>query len=103
MGVTAVTLGPRPALHLWIRDSAAEVEDYFVDWCGRLPAGDTIAASTFTLPQGDLVAVTASNTIALAIVRLSGGTPGEVYQVMNRITTKAGRELEQVIRLHVRR
>jgi hypothetical protein len=102
MGVTVVKLLPRPALHVWIRDQAAETEDYVVDWSARLAAGDTIAASSFFLPKGDLVAVTSSNKATCATVRISGGTAGQAYEIVNRITTKAGRKLQQSIRLRVK-
>jgi hypothetical protein len=102
MGVTLVKLQVRPALHIWVRDQAAEVEDYTADWTARLAAGDAIAASTFELPKADLVAERASNTLELAIVRISGGTAGQAYEIVNRITTRSGRELQQAIRLRVK-
>jgi hypothetical protein len=102
MGVTLVKLLPRPALHVWIRDNAAEVEDYVADWTARLPAGDTVASSAFELPKSDLLAINASNTLQLAIVRISGGTADQAYEIVNRITTEAGRQLQQVIRLRVK-
>ena len=102
MGVTLVKLLRRPALHVWIRDQAERDEDYVVDWTARLEPGDAIAASTFELPKGDLVALSASNTLQLANVRISGGTAGLAYELINRVTTKAGREHEQAVRLRVK-
>jgi hypothetical protein len=103
MGITIAKLLVRPALHVWIREAAAVVEDYVVDWTARLPAGEHINASTFELPKGDLVAEKASNSIELAIVRISGGTAGHAYEIVNRITTSTGRQLQQAIRLRVKR
>jgi hypothetical protein len=101
MGVTLVKLGPRPALHLWIRDSAAQIEDYVVDWTARLAPGDTIASSTFSLPPG-LLATKSSFDAATTNVWISGGVDGERYEVVNRVATAGGRTMDQVVRLRVR-
>jgi hypothetical protein len=102
MGVTTAKLLARPARHVWIRDQAAKPEDYVVDWTARMAAGETITVSTFELPKSDLLAINASNTLQLAIVRICGGTTGQAYEIVSRITTKAGRQLQQVIRLRVK-
>jgi hypothetical protein len=101
MGVTIAKLLARPARHVWIRDQVAKPEDYVVDWTARMSAGETIKVSTFELPKSDLVAVKACNTIELTIVRISGGSAG-AYEIVNRVTTSAGRELQQAIRLRVK-
>lgn len=60
--------------------------DYSVDWSEFLETGETITASTWTVPSG-LTTVTTSNTDTKATVWLSGGTLGQSYELVNRITT----------------
>lgn len=91
----------RTARHAWPHKDPAETIDYAVDWTARLSVGDAIASSTFELPQG-LIASRASNTDRLATVWLSGGAAGTAYEVVNRVTTVKGAELEQAIRLRVK-
>jgi len=75
-------------------------KDFAIDWTAWLN-GDTIATSTFQV-SGDLTKVTESNTTLIATVMLSGGTPGEIYRIRNRITTAAGRVEDQTFDLTVR-
>lgn len=91
----------RTARHAWPAKDPAETVDYSVDWTARLSAGDAIASSTFELPQG-LLSPRASNTDKVATVWLAGGAAGTAYEVVNRITTIKGGELEQAIRLRVK-
>ena len=73
---------------------------YTVDWEPWLN-GDTIATSTFT-PASGITKDSQSNTTLTATVKLSAGTVGEDYDVVNRITTTAGLTDERTIRILVR-
>ncbi len=70
------------------KDPDAEL-DYSVDWESWL-ASDTIATSTWTVPAG-LTEESSSNTTTKGTVVLSGGTAGQRYCVVNRITTAGGK------------
>ncbi|BAL77036.1 hypothetical protein [Bradyrhizobium cosmicum] len=92
----------RTARHVWPpKDPAERRVEYAIDWAARLGAGDALAASTFELPSG-LVAENAVNTATVASVQISGGAAGCAYEIVNRVTTAKGAELEQAIRLRVK-
>ena len=83
----------------WPSKDPDELLDYQVSWVKGL-AGDTILTSTFIVPDG-LVKDSEENTSNTATVWLSGGTLGESYIVVNRITTVTGRIMDQSVRLRV--
>lgn len=60
--------------------------DYSVDWTEFLETGEAIASSTWTVPTG-ITEVTTSNTDTKGTIWLSGGTLGQTYELVNRITT----------------
>lgn len=62
-----------------------DILDYIWDWSNWL-GSDTIASSSFTVQTG-LTADSDSNTATTATVWLSGGTPGENYEVIDCIVT----------------
>lgn len=72
----------------FIKDPNA-VLDYKLNWRPWL-RGDSITASTWVVPTG-LVKDSESFDTKTATVFLSGGTVGEEYTVVNRITTAGGR------------
>jgi hypothetical protein len=77
-----------------------EVLDYVVDW--QLPlAGDVIDTSSWTLPTG-IVSGVQSKTATTTTIWLSGGTAGQDYSILNRITTLGGRTRDQTCTLRVR-
>jgi hypothetical protein len=77
-----------------------EVLDYSVDWSGLL-AGDTIASSTWTVPTG-VTGGAMSYTDTETLIWLSGGSDGERYDLLNRITTAAGRTRDQTCVLKIK-
>lgn len=84
-----------------------EVETFGINYTDRLDnpilSGDTIAASTWTVPAGiTKVSDSIYNGNLAAAVLLSGGTDGEDYVLENSVDTAAGRTLEAVIVIHVR-
>ena len=84
-------------------DSKAPAEeiDYGVDWSAVLEAGDTITASTWSVPEG-LTKGAEGLTGATTKVFLSGGELDRSYDVVNVIETSGGRTYQETIRLYVR-
>ncbi len=74
--------------------------DYRFIWSPWL-SGDSIATSAFLLPDG-LTSVSTSNTDRTATILLSGGSACNRYRVTNRITTVAGRTMDQTILIAVK-
>jgi len=73
--------------------------DYQVNWATWL-AGDTISISSWVVPTG-ITQTTTSNTTTTATIWLEGGTIGRSYDVVNRITTAAGRINDRTIRIYI--
>lgn len=72
------------------------VEWFGVDWTERLQgddlfAADSVASSTWVIPSG-LTQADAMSMTKAAGVKLSGGTVGSTYKVVNRITTAVNGE-----------
>jgi len=76
------------------------VLDYTWDWSDWLDA-DTISSSSTTVETG-LTEDSESHTTTTVTVWLSGGTPGEDYEVTNRIVTAGGRTEDRTIVILVR-
>jgi len=72
------------------------VLDWEIDWSNKLETGETISASTWTVPAG-ITKDSDSFTGTATTVWLSGGTLGEGYTVVNHITTNLGRERDKTI------
>jgi hypothetical protein len=93
----------------WDHDPDAKLP-YSIDWArggsndgssadlGWLQ-GDTIAASSWTVPSG-LTEVSDSFTDTVATIIISGGTAGTIYEVVNHITTALGLEDDRTITLN---
>lgn len=85
--------------------------DYKRDWnrateggaagTGWLASGETITSSTWTVPAG-LTKTSETNDTTTATVWLSGGTAGQDYTIVNRITTSQGRTDERSTKITVR-
>lgn len=100
------------------------VEPYFIVWCSKDGTNDgttsdtgelqsaTISTSTWTAPSG--ITEDSSNTAAITIagvsygintvsaIVLSGGTAGNVYELLCRITTSDSRTLDKTICIRVK-
>lgn len=60
--------------------------DYSEDWSLWLQAGETIAQSSWVIPDGLTTAGTSING-AKTLVWLTGGVVGQTYKITNRVTT----------------
>ncbi|RNL66228.1 hypothetical protein EFK50_00970 [Nocardioides marmoriginsengisoli] len=80
--------------------------DYLANWAGTGPKGpwlkdgDTIATSEWIVPAG-LTKTDEANTDTTATIWLSGGTLGQSYEVVNRITTAQGRGEDQTLHFDI--
>jgi len=77
-----------------------EVLDYSVDWAALL-AGDTIVTSNWTVPVG-VTGGAQTFTDDQTLIWLSGGTENVSYELLNRITTAAGRTRDQTCVLKIK-
>ena len=93
---------------------AADVMDYSIAY-HRWLAGDTIATSTWTYASGitggaesiNQVPITLPNgetapAFTVVTMWLSGGTAGQTYEILNKITTAGGRTRYQVFKITVK-
>ena len=69
--------------------------DYAIPWSTWL-GSDTIKTSTWIVPAG-ITSVLQTNTTTTAVIWLSGGTLGTVYEIVNRIVTVGGRTQDDSI------
>lgn len=83
----------------FVKDPAA-VLDYQWNWAAWLATDEVIATSTVTAPTG-ITVDSESNTTTAATVWLSGGTEGQTYLLVNRITTDQGRTDERTLTVFV--
>lgn len=96
-----------PPINSFVKDPDS-VEWFGVDWtdrlAGELPlvAADTISTSSWTIPAG-LTSVATMKTSAATGVKLSGGTLGEKYTLVNEIVTATnGETLQATIYVHIK-
>ncbi len=75
----------------WPDKDPGEKLDYSMDWTAWL-AGDTIAASSWTVPAGiTQTTPDPSFTATTTTIWLAGGTVGKTYELTNTVTTAGGR------------
>lgn len=86
-------------LRVYQKDPSAALT-YTIDWEKWLGA-DTVSTSTWTVPSG-ITKDSDSATTTVATVKLSGGTLGADYDVVNRIVTAGGLQDERTLRIQVR-
>lgn len=74
-----------------------------MDWSAWLPEGDTIDSVAVTAAAGITVGATSVINAGTAVVAwLSGGEPGQKYDVTYHVTTVGGREDDRSITLDVK-
>lgn len=87
----------------WPPKDPDELLDYEIDWTKRMPASDSIAASTWVAPTGlSKVVESVIESNKVAVIWLAGGAVGETYPVLNTVTTQEGRIMQQTVRLKVK-
>lgn len=74
--------------------------DYGIDYADLLQPGETITGATWTVASG-LVAGQEYVVDTVAVKWLSGGTPGETYDVDSVVTTSQGRVYERSFRVQI--
>lgn len=89
-----------------------ETQDYELDWTARLDAlptaDDTIDSSSWSIVTdmsghaAPLVIEAIQKSDNETRVWLSGGTTGEKYELLNRVTTTAGRIMDQTCELKIK-
>lgn len=92
----------------WPTKNVSDALDYTLDWAAQLNAGDTIDTSVWELLSDDnpdelLVLGATSKTSTTTTVRLSAGTAGATYYLLNTIVTVGGSTLTQVTQIRVRK
>jgi hypothetical protein len=85
----------------WEKDPDEEL-DFTIDWGTNIltPDADAIETSTWITPDG-ITSLNETNTDTMTTFWVGGGTLGEVYEIVNRITTTGGRIYDQTARLKV--
>lgn len=84
-----------------------DVADYVINWAEDddgnpgLAAGDPLSSSTWIVPDG---ITKDSDTFddETTTIWLSGGTAGETYSLINRVTTSGGRTFDQTGKLKMK-
>lgn len=76
------------------KKTANEIYDYGFNFAPKMEPGDVISASVWTVPSG-LTAGAAGNNNTTTGIFLSGGTLGDDYACVNKITTAGGRVIER--------
>jgi len=79
-----------------------EYLDYTVDWSARIPADDSISNSIWTTPSSGLTIATATAATFTTTIWLSAGTIDMTYYMTNRITTSAGRIMDQTCKIKIK-
>ena len=81
----------------------AGVNNFTLNWADYLTelGGLTISSSTWTVPAG-ITQITAGNTATTATIRLSGGTHGSDYEIVNHVVLSDGQEDERSLTIQVR-
>lgn len=72
------------------------VLDWTLDWSSELPEGDTVDESEWLNPSS-LGIATSQPDVNLERVSASGGTLGQTYRLINRITSTQGRTQDWVL------
>lgn len=89
------------AVKIFVKDPDATL-DYVVNWEDWLD-GDTIDSMSYIADTGITVETAMnSNTNSTSTLWLSGGTAGETYDVVCRITTLSGRIDDRTLRFKVK-
>lgn len=84
----------------WPAKDPDEVLDYQINWTARVD-DDTIATSTWIVDDG-ITQDSDTFSDSATTIWLSGGTVGELYSLVNRITTTGGRTMDQTVHIKIK-
>lgn len=85
----------------YIVSDPADVRDYQIDWGNILDSGETISASTWSVPVG-LTAGIEFLASEITGKRISGGRLNTVHTISNTITTSLGRVYKRGFQLRIK-
>jgi hypothetical protein len=85
----------------WPPKDPDELLDYRVDWARRLGT-DKITHSVWPDAPPGIVIESAEYKPKNTTIWLSGGTEGETYVFVNRITTESGRIMDQSVTISIK-
>ena len=80
-----------------IAQTPSELLDYTINWATRGLGTDTISTSGFAASSSDLTLSNMSNTNTTTTFWLTGGVPGNFYNITNTILTAGGREMQETV------
>lgn len=83
----------------WPVKDPDEFLDYCIDWTKRLVDDDTITSVEWLLSSDEIVKSNESHDTTKALLWIAGGTAGQTYQVLCRVTTTQGRIMDQTVNL----
>lgn len=89
----------------WPFKDPNEVLDYAIDWTARLPGGDTLTNSTWSIVESNPVLTIDNQSMdpaGLTVVWLGSGAVGVTYHLLNRVTTLGGRTMDQTVKLKIK-
>ncbi|MGE0180212.1 MAG: hypothetical protein AB7O91_10385 [Sphingomonas sp.] len=90
-------------MSFYLKDPGARI-DYAIDWGPAYLDGQVIAASDWTVTPAEASGVAidiSSHDLTRTAVTLTGGVPGHVYRIGNRVTLSDGRSDERSLTLRV--
>ncbi len=75
------------------RKTATEIVDLVMNWETALDSGDSIVTSAWSVPTG-ITASNLSSTAYTTSLRLSSGTTGRPYALINTVTLTSGQKYQ---------
>ncbi len=85
---------------MFLKDPAARL-DYAVDWSAIYLDSAAIVASDWDVEPPGVTVSDANATPSRTSATFAGGTPGEVYRIVNRITLSDGRRDDRAVVLRI--
>ena len=82
------------------RQTTTEIIDYVLNWEPALDTGDYIVTSSWTVPSG-LTASGASSTSLTTTLRLTSGTTGRLYGLINTVTLHSGQKYQVPLNISI--
>jgi hypothetical protein len=92
------------SLKTFIKDPQAilDIRINWATWLAGLPVStDTISSSVWTVPVG-ITKVSDTNSTTTTTIRLSSGTLGTTYELLNHVVLASGQEDERTIKVKIK-